>query len=165
MQTLAELTARYAQPGRLQAIFLRPERLASPVSVESVLVTEAGLEGDHGRPGKRAVTLLQAEHLPVIASLAGRESVAAEDLRRNLLISGLNLSALRSKSIALGEELVLSITGPCAPCSRMEKALGHGAYTAMRGHGGWCATVERPGAISLGDTVRPLGGTPPPDRS
>jgi MOSC domain-containing protein YiiM len=34
-------------------------------------VTEAGLDGDHGRPGKRAVTLIQAEHLPVIARWRG----------------------------------------------------------------------------------------------
>jgi MOSC domain-containing protein YiiM len=38
-------------------------------------VTETGLNGDHGRPGKRAVTLIQAEHLPVIAALAGLDHV------------------------------------------------------------------------------------------
>jgi MOSC domain-containing protein YiiM len=36
---------------------------------------KAGLDGDHGRPGKRAVTLIQAEHLPVIAALAGLDRV------------------------------------------------------------------------------------------
>ena len=70
----------------------------------------------------------------------------------NLVISGLNLAALRGRQVAIGEA-VLQITGPCAPCSRMEVALGPGGYNAMRGHGGWCATVLRPAHIVIGDVV------------
>jgi MOSC domain-containing protein YiiM len=75
-------------------------------------------------------------------------------LRRNLVVSGLNLSALRGKTLCIGAAM-LRLTGPCAPCSRMERVLGHGGYTAMRGHGGWCAEVARPGAICIGDVVLP----------
>ena len=38
----------------------------------------------------------------------------------------------------------------------MEEAFGPGGYSAVRGHGGWCAEVLRPGRIALGDTVRAL---------
>lgn len=75
------------------------------------------------------------------------------DLRRNLVISGLNLNALRGRRITVGL-VEFEVTGPCAPCSRMEEALGAGGYTAMRGHGGWCARVIRPGKIALGDPVQ-----------
>ncbi|MEM9248647.1 MAG: MOSC domain-containing protein [Pseudomonadota bacterium] len=155
MIPMAELLARYAQPGRLEGIFLRPARKAELVAVSTVMVAEAGLDGDHARPGKRAVSLIQAEHLPVIAALAGHPSVAPELLRRNLVVSGLNLTAMRGRALGIGEA-TLEITGPCAPCSRMEVALGHGGYGAMRGHGGWCAKVVSPGRITCGDVVRPV---------
>lgn len=154
METLATLTARHAHPGRIEWIGVRSERLASLQMPETALLHEDGLEGDHARPGKRAITLIQAEHLPVIASLAGLGSVTPETLRRNLVISGLNLSTLRGKQIRIGEALV-EVTIPCAPCSRMEAALGPGGYNAMRGHGGWCAMVIEPGELSIGDKVVP----------
>ena len=123
-------------------------------AVAAADLTEAGLDGDHGRAGKRALTLIQGEHLPVIAALAGRQSVLPDLLRRNLLVTGINLGALKHTDIALGGA-VIRLTVPCAPCSRMEAALGPGGYNAMRGHGGWCAEVLRPGPLALGDRVGP----------
>jgi len=153
--TLAELLARHARPGRIEAILLRPARLAEPAAVDMAELTEAGLAGDHARPGKRAVTLIQAEHLPVIAALAGLDAVAPGTLRRNLVISRINLAAARGWRLRLGAAEI-EVTGPCAPCSRMERALGHGGYTAMRGHGGWCARILVPGAVAAGDAVTPV---------
>lgn len=158
MDTLATLTERHAQPGTLDWIGLRPARLADLRAVAHARIGADGLHGDHARPGKRAVTLIQAEHLPVIASLAGLDALAPETLRRNLVVSRLNLSALRGKRLRIGTDAVLRVTGPCAPCSRMERALGPGGYTAMRGHGGWCAEVIAPGNIALGDAIAPLPG-------
>jgi MOSC domain-containing protein YiiM len=155
METIATLTQRHAQPGRIDWIGVRPERLLPLQSVETAQLEEGGLQGDHARPGKRAITLIQAEHLPVIASLAGVPDVTAGTLRRNVVVSGLNLSTLRGKQIRIGEALV-EITIVCAPCSRMEAALGPGGYNAMRGHGGWCATVIEPGRLRLGDAVVPI---------
>ena len=155
METLATLTARHAQDGRIDWIGLRPERRAPIVSVTEAEVTVAGLTGDRARKGKRAVTLIQAEHLPVIAALTGRD-VVPESLRRNLVVSGINLNAFRGKRLAIGS-VVLEITGPCAPCSRMEEALGPGGYNAMRGHGGWCAAVVEVGTIAPGFPVSHRG--------
>lgn len=155
METLATLTARHAQDGRLDWIGLRPRRLAEMEPVPEAHLLEGGLQGDHARPGKRAVTLIQAEHLPVIAALAGVPGLAPDVLRRNLVVSKLNLQALRGKQIRIGAALI-EITTPCAPCSRMEAALGPGGYTAMRGHGGWCARVLEPGLLTLGCRATPL---------
>lgn len=155
MSAFTALLRSFAGPGRVDWIGLRPDRLAEMRAVRVVEVTDTGLVGDHARPGKRAVTLIQSEHLPVIAALARRDAVTPDLVRRNLLVSGINLSALRQVEMAVGGAR-LRITGPCAPCSRMEKALGPGGYTAMRGHGGWCAEVVRPGTVALGDAVRPL---------
>ncbi|WP_338420747.1 MOSC domain-containing protein [Pontivivens ytuae] len=117
-------------------------------------LSETGLEGDHARPGKRAVTLIQAEHLPVIAALCGRDSVSPALLRRNIVLSRLNLTAMRGRRLRIGTALI-EVTGPCAPCSRMEEALGPGGYTAVRGHGGMTARVIEPGRVAVGDAVTP----------
>ena len=148
------MMARHAQPGRLDWIGVRAERYAPIDVLHHVELTEAGLTGDHGRAGKRAVTLIQAEHLPVIARLAGKATVTPQDLRRNLVVSGLNLLALRKGLLLIGGAMI-EIHGPCPPCSRMEEALGPGGYNAMRGHGGWYASVITPGIVRVGDTVCP----------
>lgn len=146
----------HAVSGRLDWIGLRPARRETMTVAEAAEIAFSGLVGDrHPNPGKRAVTLIQAEHLPVIASLSGATSVTPERLRRNLVVSGINLSALRGTAIQIGTA-VLQITGPCAPCSRMETELGTGGYNAMRGHGGWTAEVLTEGQIQIGDLVNPV---------
>jgi len=101
------------------------------------------------------VTLIQAEHLPVIAALSGHATIAPATLRRNLVVSGIPLIALKQRRFRIGE-VELEGTQPCDPCSRMEDALGAGGYNAMRGHGGLCARVLRGGLLRLGDEVQPL---------
>ena len=153
MIDLKTLLSRHAQDGRVDWIGVRPARHDNLVAVDQVKVLTDGLEGDHARPGKRAVTLIQGEHLPVIAQLLGRDALLPDVFRRNIVVTGLNLAALRGAVISLGSAH-LRITTVCAPCSRMETVLGFGGYNAMRGHGGWCAEVVTPGAVALGDAVR-----------
>lgn len=64
----------------------------------AVLPIGHGVEGDHyaGKTfaGECQATLIQAEHLPVIASLCGIATVYPAQLRRNLMISGINIAVL-----------------------------------------------------------------------
>jgi MOSC domain-containing protein YiiM len=159
MSAFKDMIDRFAKAGRLEEIWLRPARLDPPIEARDAWVTAAGLEGDHGRGGKRAVTLFQDEYLPVVGAMLGQGAISPAVLRRNLVVSGLNLNALRDRRVAIGGA-VLEITGVCAPCSRMEEALGKGGYSALRGHGGWCASVIEPGKIAVGDSVRPLEPAP-----
>lgn len=110
-----------------------------------------------GGRGKRQVTLIQAEHLPVIAALLGREAadVTPDLLRRNLLVSGISLQGLKDRRFKIGE-VILEGTGDCHPCSRMEENFGPGGYTAVRGHGGITARVIQGGLIRVGDRVEAL---------
>lgn len=174
MAELAALTTHVPQTGTIQRILLRPARRTTPVEVERVTaLVGRGLEGDRraekvprAAPSPRQVTLIQAEHLDVVADLLGRdEAVDAALLRRNLVVSGIPLLALKGMRFRIGGDgshggVVLEGTGACHPCSRMEEALGPGGYQAMRGHGGLTAVVVEGGEIATGDQVTALGPSP-----
>lgn len=152
---LGRLMANLPRPGRVEWIGLRPKRDVPMQAVEEALAqTGIGLVGDRyaGGSGKRGVTLIQAEHLPAIAALAGRDSLDPALLRRNVVVSGLPLVALKGRRFRLGEAL-LEGTEDCDPCSRMEDALGPGGYNAMRNHGGLCARILEGGRIRRGDAL------------
>ncbi|WP_170789776.1 MOSC domain-containing protein [Ruegeria lacuscaerulensis] len=155
MADLAALIAGWAKPGRLEWIGLRPDRRAEVQPVDAVMISADGLDGDRARAGKRAVTLIQQEHLAAIGSYLGQGPVTPEVLRRNVVVSGINLAALKGREVQVGEA-ILRFTVICAPCSRMEEAFGKGGYSAVRGHGGWCAEVVKPGWVRLGDVVQPV---------
>jgi MOSC domain-containing protein YiiM len=159
---LRTLTETFPRPGRVEWIGVRPARRVPPMSIEAVrAIAGCGLEGDHrttGSPGsKRQVTVIQREHLAVLASLLGRDEVTPDLLRRNIVVSGINLIALKDQRFTIGD-VVLEGTGPCVPCSRMESNLGPGGYNAMRGHGGINARVLSDGVIRIGVAVawRPM---------
>jgi MOSC domain-containing protein YiiM len=154
---LRKLTDNFPHAGRLEWIGLRPARRADLRAVEEAEArVDRGLTGDHraARPGSpRQVTLIQREHLNVIANLLRRDSIPPGFTRRNLVVSGVNLLALKGERFRVGEVL-LEGTGPCEPCSRMEDNLGAGGYNAMRGHGGITARVLEGGVLRIGDAVR-----------
>ena len=160
MEDIHTLMTRFPRPGRLEWIGVRGRRRGQVLVVDEVLAQAGvGLLGDHYRPGvkgSRQVTLIQAEHLPVIAALTGRPDLKPGLLRRNLAVSGINLLALKGMRFQVGAAL-LEGTGLCHPCSRMEEVLGPGAYNAMRGHGGLTARVLESGLLCLGDPVVALG--------
>jgi len=154
---LKKLMEQFPKKGKLEWVGIRPKRKADLVPFEEIIaVAGIGLEGDHykSKNGKRQVTLIQKEHLDVIGKFV-KQDVSIEPflLRRNLVISGINLLALHKRQIAIGEEVVLEITGYCHPCSRMEENLGHGGYNAMRGHGGMTAKIIKGGKLKIGDAV------------
>lgn len=160
METIADLKSRIVGQGTLQWIGVSAEPNSQIESLdEETVAVGTGLDHDHharSNTGKsiRQVTLVQSEHLPMVAEWLKRE-VTPELLRRNLVVAGINLLSLKDRQFQIGE-VVLEGTGPCAPCSRMEWTLGTGGYSAMRGHGGITTRVIRGGRIRVGDAVIPL---------
>lgn len=152
---LAKLMATLPRSGRVQWIGVRPARDVPMHEVDAVQASpQHGLDGDRYRSagGKRGITLIQAEHLAVIAALSGHATLAPATLRRNLVVAGIPLVALKGRRFRIGE-VECEGTEPCDPCSRMEDALGPGGYNAMRGHGGLCARILTPGVLRVGDAV------------
>ena len=154
---MKELFDIMPQIGTIEWIGLRPEKKANLIEVENANVKlSKGLEGDHykGSSGKREVTLIQKEHLDTVASILQKDKIEPFKTRRNIVVSGINLQALKDKQFSIGEEVVLETTGMCHPCSRMEQNLGAGGYNAMRGHGGITTKVIKGGTIKKGDSVK-----------
>ena len=161
MSARQNLIGRYAAdlpPGTLSWIGLRPARREPMVAVTSALALEGlGLEGDHRctkTPGSaRQVTLISEEYIGQIAHFTGRDTIPPGLLRRNLVVRGINLSALRYQHFRIGDAL-FEATALCHPCARMEEALGRGGVAAMLGHGGLCARILASGRIAVGDSLR-----------
>jgi MOSC domain-containing protein YiiM len=154
---LGQLMNTLPQTGTLTWIGIRPlrrEQLQACQQAEAL--ADRHLAGDHyaGKPGsKRQVTLIQAEHLAAVASFLDLGELDPALVRRNLVVKGINLLALKDRQFWVGEVL-LEFSGLCHPCSRMEENLGPGGYNAMRGHGGITARILQGGQIRIGDAIR-----------
>ena len=149
-----------ADSGCLQLawIGLRPSRRGTIQTPGSVMaVPGRGLHGDHamrGRNPDRQLTLMTAADLAILASALGSR-VDPIELRRNLLLDGAHSSLRSGDRYRLGDVL-LQVTGPCEPCSRMKEVLGNEGFLAMRGHGGVTARILRGGLLKLGDAFSPV---------
>jgi MOSC domain-containing protein YiiM len=150
--------AKDLRPGQLEWIGLRPQRREPLITPQSVMALAGrGLEGDHRvekTPGSgRQVTLISCEFIQQTAHFLGVADIAPGDLRRNLVVSGINLHALRHQRFSIGEAQ-FEASALCHPCSRMETALGKGGVAAMLGHGGLCCRILRSGLMTIGDAVQ-----------
>ncbi|MFD1257551.1 MOSC domain-containing protein [Mucilaginibacter terrae] len=145
------------QQGTVTWIGIRPGRREPLVSLNEVeAITLKGLAGDHfsgAASSKRQITLIQQEHLDLIASVMQIPGLTPGMLRRNIVVKGINLYAFKDRRFYVGNVL-LEYTGECHPCSRMEEVLGPGGYNAVRGHGGITARIIKGGIINIGDGVR-----------
>ena len=158
---LRELMSTFQYAGKVVWIGIRPAPRMAMQSRESVeAIAGCGLAGDRTAEKSRAgnarqVTLIQAEHIEAVGKLLRREAIDPMLTRRNLVVAGINLLALKGHTFRIGAAR-LELTGECHPCSQMESQLGTGGYNAMRGHGGITARVLESGLIRLGDAVTPL---------
>ncbi|WP_286239458.1 MOSC domain-containing protein [Neptuniibacter halophilus] len=161
--SLQQMFARYARDlpaAELIWIGIRPERKQPMQALDQVYAWQgSGLEGDH-RCSKtsgsaRQVTLISAEFISQIGLYCGIPEPDPGTLRRNLVVRGINLNALRYQQFRIGEAL-FEATALCHPCSRMERALGPGGVAAMLGHGGLCCKILKSGEIKLGDQLEVL---------
>ena len=137
---LKELLDLIPQTGRLEWIGIRPGKKQALTALKSGPDGARFGAGDRFRgsvSGKRQVTLIQQEHPQVVANILGKSEIDPGWIRRNLVVSGINLLSLKHQSFQIGEA-VLQTTGICAPCSRMEENLDPGATTPC------AAMVESP---------------------
>ena len=73
------------------------------------------------------------------------------EIRENITVSGLDFTTLEAgHRVSLGGAAVVEVTGPCAPCSRMDE-IRPGLKDELQGRRGKLAFVVETGEIGIGD--------------
>ncbi len=146
--------------GRVEWIGVRPASNQPMIPLQSVqAVAERGIEGDRGMEGrvgrKRQLTFIRQDHLVEIGAALGEGPVDPSRLRRNIVVSGVELMPLIGRRFRVGT-VICEGTMECDPCDKMDVALGAGGKDAMLDRGGLTAKICESGVIRVGDEFEVL---------
>ena len=102
---------------------------------------------------REQVTLINLEELDIFNKKIGK-SIAYKDFRRNIIISGIDLSKCVSKKIII-KNVTLKIHELCQPCNYLQKKLGVSNLVKMLiNKSGVRAEIISSGFISVGDKIK-----------
>ena len=102
---------------------------------------------------KEQVTLINLEEIDTFNRNIGK-NVDYKDFRRNIIISGINLSKYVNKRIII-KNVVLKIQELCQPCNYLQKKLGISNLVKMLvNKSGVRAEIISSGFISVGDKIK-----------
>ena len=141
--------------GRIVSMYLNVGHREPMKDVQDAnFIAGQGIEDDRHASAK-------AERSDFQVLLMDQETLDALDLapsvvRENVTTSGIDLSSLPSgRTVRLGDEVVLRISKPCPPCSRMDEVRS-GLRQELEGRRGMLASVVEGGSVRVGDPVRSL---------
>lgn len=147
--------------GSVESIFVCGSGGAPMQRVDTVeAVAGGGLRGDRYMERKGywtsvdecQVTFIEAEKLEEIATDSG-VAVGDGQHRRNIVVRGIDLMALRGRRFRVGEAL-FEFDRPRPPCGYIQKITETGMTRALRGNrGGICARVVQGGHVRVGDNL------------
>ncbi len=134
--------------GTVCALFVTPQKKATPVKVDQVQLTAKGFAGDfHERfAGRRQILMLSHTVLKEFELPLGA-------LSENMVVDGLDVMALEEGQRVSVGDAILEVTIPCEPCVQMER-IRQGLKRALDGKRGMFASVLTPGTIRVGDAVK-----------
>ncbi|HEY8521287.1 MAG TPA: MOSC domain-containing protein [Gammaproteobacteria bacterium] len=146
--------------GRIEHIFIAPERGARCEAVESVeAIADTGLKGDRYSDAKnrkdpgQQVTLIELEQIESFV----RETGLAMDPsapRRNLVTRGVELNALVGRRFRVGE-CELEGVELCEPCTKWARNTHKEVVRFFVHRGGLNARIVRGGVIAVGSSMSP----------
>lgn len=152
--------------GKISSLHISPESNA-PCQAVDVLQLHAGkgIRGDHhyrenGGAPETELTLIAAEEIEAFNYRTGLD-LQAGDLRRNVLIHGLDLNALVGRRFRLGdvEAEGLELCEPCRPLGQRLATESVAASTIVREltrRGGLRARILHDGVVRPGDAIVPV---------
>ncbi|HYR86004.1 MAG TPA: MOSC domain-containing protein [Terriglobia bacterium] len=136
--------------GIVRGLFVKPRKGAKPVSLESVVIGERGLEGDYHAnfANKRQILIMSSN---ILAEL----DLEPGELFENVIVEGLDVMALsQGQQLRMGESMV-EVTVPCEPCNQMDR-IRYGLKEALKDRRGMFVKVVSSGAIRIGDPIEVL---------
>jgi MOSC domain-containing protein YiiM len=99
---------------------------------------------------KGQITFFSLEVFDKLAEQFGLTNKSAGNLRRNVIVSGVNLNDLIGQEFSV-QGVRLRGTAHCRPCYWMNQAIAPGAEEFLRGNGGLRAQILSDGKIGVGD--------------
>jgi MOSC domain-containing protein YiiM len=136
--------------GRVEAIHISPEKSVLPHPIESIEVTDEGLQGDRYF-GRGDITLIEAEALEGLREDTGID-VSPAEVRRQVLTRGIRLNDLLGKRFRVGGVEAVGAEW-CEPCNHLESLTAPGVLKGLVHRGGLRADIVQPGRIAVGDAV------------
>ena len=108
---------------------------------------------NHYKNKKEQVTLINREEIDDFNKNTGKK-IDYKDFRRNIIISGINLSQYINKKIII-QNVILNIYELCQPCNYLQKKLGISNLIKMLvNKSGVRAEIVSSGFISVGDKIK-----------
>jgi MOSC domain-containing protein YiiM len=157
-----EVVGLLASPGHRYDGRPDPAVAALPVESRSRIEVRAGLGvvGDRyfARPAHRdaSVTVLAVEAVEALAAELGTGPLDALAARRNVVLRGVEVEALRGRLFSLdcgAGEVVLAGGRPANPCAWLDVVLTPGAHRGLRGRAGVRCAPRTDGVLALGAAV------------
>lgn len=148
-----------AATGRVELIVISPEtggETDSPGSVQAL--AGRGILGDRyclpesGADAGRNLTLIERASFDHLEALG--LGVQEAELRRNIVVSGIDLNPLVGSEFTVGG-VRCRATELCEPCRGIERRTKEGVLRALVGRGGIRAEILCDRTISVGDAVSP----------
>ena len=138
--------------GRVVSLHLNVAQREPLKEVESAkFIENVGIEGDHHATLRQARQDYQV--LIVDETALDAVGVSPGDIRENVTTTGIDVDSLNpGQQIALGDDVLLSISKPCPPCSRMDE-FRQGLQQELIGRRGMLASIVQGGLVKTGDRV------------
>ena len=132
---------------------------------EAICEAGQGLAGDryHGEdPGaKTQLTFVSREVVDAMCHTLGIAPPDYSSLRRNVLVSGVDLNSLIGKTFAI-DGVFFEGVEECKPCYWMDEAVAPGANAFLAGRGGLRCRILAGGALRCGPAELELAAAPVP---
>jgi MOSC domain-containing protein YiiM len=149
--------------GRLEGIYIADHSGGAPrAAADATLVPGKGIVGDRnfseeGIAPEKELTLVEAEQVAAFNSRTGMQ-IAAADVRRNLVTSGVDLNRLVGCAFSIGDVIAEGIE-LCEPCATLGRCLATENVPAARvvaefaHRAGLRARIVQGGVIRAGDAI------------